>query len=78
MDAYQKFKNEITEILEEIDTFMWLIDVRRNPDNTLKSAIELYEDNSERMKQAFDDLKNVEGDKLIRDIDYEGSLRDTN
>nr|DAM35946.1 MAG TPA: WD-repeat region [Caudoviricetes sp.] len=31
MDAYQKFRNEITDILNDIDTFMWAIDSRSPP-----------------------------------------------
>lgn len=76
MDAYQKFKNEITGILNDIDTFMYVIDSRNSPDKTLKSEIELYEDTSDRLKRAFDDLKESEGDKLVKDITYEGRLRE--
>lgn len=76
MDAYQKFRNEITDILNDIDTFMWAIDSRNSPNKTLKSEIEIYEDTSDRLKQAFDDLKESEGYKLIKDIAYEGRLRD--
>lgn len=75
MDAYQKFKNEITDILNDIDTFMWSIDSRNSPNKTLKSLIEIYEDTSERLKQAFDDLKTSEGDILMKNITYEGRLR---
>lgn len=75
MDAYQKFKNEITDILSDIDTFMWSIDSRNRPNKTLKSLIEIYEDTSERLKQAFDDLKTSEGDILMKNITYEGRLR---
>lgn len=77
MDAYQKFRNEITDILNDIDTFMWAIDSRSPPNKTLKSEIEIYEDTSDRLKQAFDDLKESEGYKLIKDITYEGRFRDT-
>lgn len=76
MNAYQKFKNEITEILNDIDTFMWSIDSRNSPNKTLKSMIEIYEDTSERLKQAFDDLKASEGDTQVKDINYEGRFRD--
>ena len=76
MDAYQKFKNDITSILNDIDTFMYVIDSRISPDKTLKSKIELYEDTSDRLKRAFDDLKESEGDKLVKDIAYKGRLRD--
>lgn len=75
MDAYQKFKNEITDILNDIDTFMWSIDSRNRPNKTLKSLIEIYEDTSDRLKQAFDDLKTSEGDILMKNITYEGHLR---
>lgn len=75
MDAYQKFKNEITDILNDIDTFMWSIDSRNSPNKTLKSVIEIYEDTSERLKQAFDDLKTSEGDILMKNITYEGRFR---
>lgn len=75
MDAYQKFKNEITDIFNDIDTFMWSIDSRNSPNKTLKSLIEIYEDTSERLKQAFDDLKTSEGDILMKNITYEGRLR---
>lgn len=75
MDAYQKFKNEITDILNDIDTLMWSIDSRNSPNKTLKSVIEIYEDTSERLKQAFDDLKTSEGDVLMKNITYEGRLR---
>lgn len=75
MDAYQKFKNEITDILDDIDSFMWSIDSRNRPNKTLKSLIEIYEDTSDRLKQAFDDLKTSEGDILMKNITYEGRLR---
>lgn len=75
MDAYQKFKNEITDIISDIDTFMWSIDSRNRPNKTLKSLIEIYEDTSDRLKQAFDDLKTSEGDILMKNITYEGRLR---
>lgn len=76
MDAYQKFKNEILDILDDIDTFMWSVDSRNDPNKTLRSKIERFEDTSDRLKQAFEDLKTSEGNTLTRDIKYDGRLRD--
>lgn len=76
MNAYQKFKNEIVEILDDIDTFMWAVDSRNDPNKTLRSEIEIFENASDRLKQAFEDLKTSEGDTLMKDIDYDGRLRD--
>lgn len=75
MDAYKKFKNEIDEILDDLDTLLFLLENRSAPAKTVRGQIELYEDTADRLKKTFEDLKASEGSTLIKDIDYEGHFR---
>lgn len=75
MDAYKKFKSEIDDILDYIDTLLFTLDNHDGSRRTVRSTIELYEDTAKRLKESFESLKASKGNTLIQDIDYEGNFR---
>ncbi len=74
MNAYQIFKNEIDDICEEMDTFLFILDKNLTRTETVGSVIDRYIDMADRLKEAFENLKKEEGETLIADIEYEGKL----
>ena len=70
MNDIQKFKFEVEKVIDDIDTVIHILENASSayPDDTINDVVELYEDTSERLKKAFDELGKNIGSKLITDL----------
>lgn len=77
MDTYSKFKGDIDEIKEQLDTFLFCLDKKEsaNNDETVGSLVEHYSNLADWLKRSMEDLAKAEGETLLKDIDYDGKFR---
>lgn len=65
---FQKFKDEIERIKDDLDTLQYLLDQREHPGETISSKIDLYKNLSSELAAAFQTLEDAEGDTYLTDI----------
>lgn len=73
MNNFQSFKDEIDDILDDIDLLMYTLDNRSLIQDTVAELIDSHAMTVERLGQAFGTLKQTEGATKARDIRFEGN-----
>lgn len=75
-NSFQKFKDEIERIKDDLDTLQYLLDQRELPGETIASKINLYKSLSSELDIAFQTLEDTEGDTHLADIPSDFRFRD--
>lgn len=68
INPFQKFKDDIERIKDDLDTLQYLLDQREHPGETISSKIDLYKNLSSELASAFQTLEDAEGDTHLVDI----------
>ncbi len=77
MNDIQKFKNEIEDIVDDLSIVTSALEKGSfvNPEDTVSYVTNVYEDTVERLKDAFDKLRESIGEKKLVDLKDYGKER---
>lgn len=77
MDDIQKFKNEVENIIDDLNIVMSTLEEGAfvRPHATVSCVIDVYEDTVERLQIAFSELRESIGEKRLADLKDNGKER---
>lgn len=70
MEEIAKFKTTIKEITDNLEVLCYVLDLKHSTieGETVSQKLEIYEDTADRLKKAFDMLREEIGNKKIKDL----------